>query len=496
MSNNNNNKYLIIFKDHAGSGNNSNSSFNSDNQNIKQHFLKKLSIGENRIDSFFHYTFRGLSIELNNQQLNLLKSSKSSQSDYEIYPDISIKLIDMDLVRNPEIDKIHHDYNKNKPISALNIKPRSEIKLKSNSNSTTSSSNNNNNTINYVVPWGVTEINSQPIKDLKSGEYLEMNVDADVYIIDTGISEHTNLNLVESVSFVRKRSNNINTINTTNNNNFDFENMHGHATHVAGIIGAAKIIEKNQDQQISSSSTLKLPSFHLLGVAPGVRLHSIRVLDGNGEGLMSWILEGIDFVIKRKLQNPDQTVIVNLSLGYESKTNEPTLLDKAIDRASSLGIIFVIAAGNSGRDSLMTAPAHNLNAITVGSYNKDGDYSHFSNYGVTIDVIAPGESIFSTWPKDSFATLSGTSMAAPHITGVIALLASKNKKLNVDEIMQYINKHKTKLINNIPIPIIPKNDNNNGKNKYTNDFTFQFPNNSQYFASSFIMINGIRGIQY
>lgn len=260
------------------------------------------------------------------------------------------------------------------------------------------------------IPWGISEINPPIIStgSISSSKYTSLaKVDVDVYVIDTGVSPHTYVNLVESVSMLSSTS-----------------SMHGHASHVSGIIGASKNITNG-----------------VVGVAPGARIHSVRVLDENGEGMMSWILSGIDFVTRRKIDNVP--LVANLSLGFE--LDSPTMvtyLDKAIEIAASKGVIFVVAAGNNRRNSQLTSPAHSTSVITVAAYDKNKCFCEFSNFGSCIDICAPGEDIVSTWKNDSYAMLSGTSMAAPFITGIVSLYLSVNKSAKLSQVAEMLNKYK------------------------------------------------------
>ncbi|GAB4041298.1 S8 family serine peptidase [Spirosoma gilvum] len=205
------------------------------------------------------------------------------------------------------------------------------------------------------------------------------------WIIDTGIDlDHPDLNVdvSRSKSFV------------SGNTSADDEN--GHGTHVAGIIGA-----KNN-------------SIGVTGIASGATLVSLRVLDDEGEGRLSGIIQAINYVA----QNGKSGDVVNLSLGGESTSST---LDAAITRAANLGILFAIAAGNDGKnaDSYSPSRVNHANVFTVSAMNSQNQFASFSNFGSSVDVCAYGVRITTTYKNGAYATLSGTSMAAPHVAGLL-----------------------------------------------------------------------------
>jgi subtilisin len=208
------------------------------------------------------------------------------------------------------------------------------------------------------------------------------------WIIDTGIDfNHPDLNVdkARSRSFI--------------NGQTSAEDQNGHGTHVAGIIGA-----KNN-------------STGLLGVASGANLISLRVLDANGEGTLSSIIQALAYVNA----NASAGDVVNMSIGEESISET---LDAQVQNTASKGILIAIAAGND------TKPAHNYspgrvnapNIFTVSAIDSLDHFASFSNYGNdVVDVAAPGVRILSTYLNGRYALMSGTSMATPHVTGLLLL---------------------------------------------------------------------------
>jgi hypothetical protein len=212
-----------------------------------------------------------------------------------------------------------------------------------------------------------------------------------------------------------------------------WRDVHGHGTHVAGTVGARD------------------DPYGVPGVAPGVRLWAVKILNDSGAGLLSWYVCGLDWIAaQRDPDDPTRPLIeaVNMSVTKWGRDDNACgrrnhdVLHAAICRVTGAGITVVAAAANDHRSAFYRVPAAYNEVITVsaladtdgkpgalggrrcyswGSYDRDDTFANFSNFGADIDLIAPGKCIWSTYPGSRFAYMSGTSMAAPHVTGAVAL---------------------------------------------------------------------------
>jgi len=189
------------------------------------------------------------------------------------------------------------------------------------------------------------------------------------------------------------------------------DDCNGHGTHVAGTVGGATY-----------------------GVAKGVTLVGVRVLDCAGNGTNSGVIAGMDWVANNRVL----PAVANMSLGGGAST----AVDDALNRMHNRGVTVVVAAGNSGANACNESPGRAPNAVTVGSTTSTDARSSFSNWGTCVDVFAPGSSITSAWYNSNTATqtIDGTSMAAPHVAGVAALyLQGNTAALPVDVASAIIN---------------------------------------------------------
>ncbi|KAL7749964.1 hypothetical protein RI367_004479 [Sorochytrium milnesiophthora] len=219
--------------------------------------------------------------------------------------------------------------------------------------------------------WGIDRIDQQSLPLDNQYHYpSNLGPPANVYIIDTGI----------------------------NVNHVDLDNG-GHGTFVAGIIGGKSF-----------------------GVAKNANLIAVKALDENGEGPLTAIVQGIEWVVSQHTDG--ERSVCNLSLG----STYSMTLNQVVNRAMDSGIVFVAAAGNDGADACTYSPASARRAITVGATDQNDVFAYFSNHGACVDLLAPGVGITSSWNESNTATntLDGTSFAAPHVAGVAALILSSS----------------------------------------------------------------------
>lgn len=238
-----------------------------------------------------------------------------------------------------------------------------------------------------TLPWGIDRIDADSSSTAAgNGSGAVSNVNA--YIIDTGIDgTHSDLNVVGHVSFAAGPNRDCN----------------GHGTHVAGTVAA-------KDNGID-----------VVGAAPGAPLTGVKVLGCGGSGTTSGVIKGVDWVTN----NAAKPAIANMSLGGGAST----ALDTAVKNSANSGVFYSIAAGNSGANACNSSPARagagtNNGVMTTAATDSANKEASWSNYGSCVDVWAPGVSILSTRKGGGTTTLSGTSMAAPHVGGTGALYLS------------------------------------------------------------------------
>ncbi|MDQ4084401.1 MAG: S8 family serine peptidase [Actinomycetota bacterium] len=267
-----------------------------------------------------------------------------------------------------------------------------------------------------AMPTGVNRANADasPTAAING---RDQRVDVDVAVIDTGVGyAHPDLNVHRPGTYncYRQAPN--------------ADDQHGHGTHVAGTIGAL-------DNRIG-----------VVGTAPGARIWPVRVLGPTGGGSMSEVICGIDYVTA----HADRIDVANMSLGSPGGRDDGNcgrtygdVMHQAICASVAAGVTYVVAAGNHGRDAAAFSPSSYDEVITVSALadfngrpgggaaptcrtEVDDTLAGFSNYGHDIDLIAPGVCIRSTWKYGGYETLSGTSMASPHVTGAAALYLSRH----------------------------------------------------------------------
>jgi thermitase len=232
--------------------------------------------------------------------------------------------------------------------------------------------------------WGPQKVQAPEAWDVTRGSSSTR-----IAIVDTGVQyDHPDLagKVVRGYDFVDDDS--------------DPYDGNGHGTHCAGI--AAAVTDNGRG---------------IAGMAPNATIYAVRVLDDNGSGTLDDVANGI---IHAADSGAD---VISLSLGASVGA---TTLKNAVDYAWSRGVVVVAAAGNSGT-SLPSYPAYYSNAIAVAATDRNDNKAYFSNYGSWVDVAAPGVDIYSTYTGSSYASLSGTSMATPHVAGLAGLLDAQGR---------------------------------------------------------------------
>lgn len=238
-------------------------------------------------------------------------------------------------------------------------------------------------TVSILEPglWGLDRIDQQTGTLNNSYIYTSSGALVDAYVVDSGLlSTHEQFagRVKLGYSAVGKST--------------DTKDCNGHGTHVAGTIGG-----KNY------------------GVAPGVNLVPVKVFGCSGSGSTSGVIAGLNWIVKNHTTNK---AVANMSLGGGASST----LDAAVNKVIGDGVTVVVAAGNEGKSACLFSPARVRNAITVAAVAKGDTLDTYSNNGSCVDIAAPGSGIFSSYIGSNSATesLSGTSMASPHVAGSVA----------------------------------------------------------------------------
>jgi subtilisin family serine protease len=249
--------------------------------------------------------------------------------------------------------------------------------------------------VDYIVEDGVASVNAQTIpygisntaattSSTLAGNGSGTVSGPTVFIIDTGIAAHADLNIVGHVNYAGGQNTDCN----------------GHGTHVAGTVGA------------------KDDTNYVVGMAPGVALFGVKVLGCNGSGTWSGVISGMDYVaghsVARKVAN------MSLGGGFNQAVND------AAARMVAGDVAVAVAAGNDGADAKNYSPASEPSVLTVAAHDSNNVNPSWSNFGTLIDLSAPGVSVLSTSKSGGTTTMSGTSMASPHVAGALALYRANN----------------------------------------------------------------------
>jgi len=245
------------------------------------------------------------------------------------------------------------------------------------------------------VLWNLDRI-SETLLDLDGFYYYHSPAGAGVnaYIIDTGIQ-------INNLEFEDRASWGFAVDNVQQDGN-------GHGTHVAGTVGGV-----------------------LYGVAKKVTLIAVKVLNSNGSGTVAGVISGVNYVTSAH-NSGTRPSVANMSLGGG---RSPSLVS-AVENSIAAGISYAVAAGNDNANACNYSPADAPNAITVGATTSADARSSFSNWGTCVDIFAPGTTITAAWigARNAIRTISGTSMASPHICGAAAIVLGMNPTYDPEQV--------------------------------------------------------------
>ncbi|MFC7620213.1 S8 family peptidase [Microlunatus sp. GCM10028923] len=238
-----------------------------------------------------------------------------------------------------------------------------------------------------LFPWGINRVQAD-LSYTKAGNGSGTVTGVNAYVIDSGVAPHVDLNVVKRLNFTEEAD----------------TDCHGHGTHISGTIAA-------RDN-----------SAGVVGVAPGIPITSLKVLDCETHGWYSDIIAAINWITA----NAKKPAVANLSFGGSLSKS----LEDAIRRSVASGVFYGVSAGNKQTSACNQSPARagagtNNGIVTVAAIGSGDREASFSNYGPCVDLWAPGVDIKSTGNSGGIGPMSGTSMAAPHVTGAAALYLSR-----------------------------------------------------------------------
>ncbi|NDI37234.1 S8 family serine peptidase [Chengkuizengella sediminis] len=249
------------------------------------------------------------------------------------------------------------------------------------------------NNSEQIMPWGLVSIGAETA--LENGDDGK---NINIAVLDTGISEHPDLEIKGGISFVEDTD--------------AYQDDNGHGTHVAGTIAALN------------------NEFGVVGIAPASNIYAVKVLDNEGNGSYAQVIEGIQWAMDNKMD------IISMSFGGEIYSQA---LHEAIQEATDAGILVIAAGGNLGLgEETLIFPAGFPESISVGAVDENLERAEYSSTGSELDLVAPGTSILSTLNDDTYGEMSGTSMAVPHVTGVAAVVWANHKKLTSEDVMNQL----------------------------------------------------------